>query len=99
MKDCLIEGLEDFTTAYLDDLVIYYSENWEEHLQCVLHKLQQAGLTAKPAKCQFAMAQCTYLGHIVVYCDVFSSVYYCIWSCWFSFLYMYLVVFYTGRCM
>ena len=67
MMDCLIEGLEDFTAAYLDDLVIY-SESWDEHLQhiqCVLHKLQEAGLTAKPAKCQFAMAQCTYLGHIV----------------------------------
>ena len=67
MMDRLIEGLEDFTAAYLDDLVIH-SDNWAEHLQhiqCVLHKLQEAGLTAKPAKCQIAMAQCTYLGQIV----------------------------------
>ena len=39
----------------------------------MLHKLQEAGLTAKPAKCQFAMTQCTYLGHIVVYCDILLS--------------------------
>ena len=67
MMDCLIEGLEDFTAAYLDDLVIY-SESWDEHLRhihCVLHKLQEAGLPAKAAKCQFAISQCTYLGHIV----------------------------------
>ena len=67
MMDCLIQGMENFTAAYLDDLVIY-SETWEEHLrhiQSVLDKLQEAGLTAKPAKCQFGMAQCTYLGHIV----------------------------------
>ena len=27
--------------------------------------LRGAGLTAKPRKCQFAMAQCSYLGHVV----------------------------------
>ena len=26
---------------------------------------KEAGLTAKPSKCQFAMSECTYLGHIV----------------------------------
>ena len=28
-------------------------------------RLQEAGLTGKPRKCQFEMAQCVYLGHIV----------------------------------
>ena len=36
-----------------------------QHIESVLSKLHEAGLTAKLAKCQFAMAQCTYLGHIV----------------------------------
>ena len=67
MMDRLIQGLEGFTAAYLDDLVIY-SSTWEEHLQHlrqVFKRLQEAGLTAKPKKCQFAMNQCKYLGHVV----------------------------------
>ena len=65
--DRLIQGMEAFTGAYLDDLVIY-SQTWEEHLghvRCMLQRLREAGLTANPAKCQFAMAECSYLGHIV----------------------------------
>ena len=60
MMDHLIQGLEGFTAAYLDDLVIY-SSTWEEHLKhlhLVFQRLQKAGLTAKPKKCQFAMQQC-----------------------------------------
>ena len=67
MMDHLIRGLEGFTAAYLDDLVIY-SSTWEEHLQHlqkVFSCLKEAGLTAKPKKCQFAMKECKYLGHIV----------------------------------
>ena len=67
MMDHMLEGLEDFTAAYLDDLVIY-SETWEDHLRhvrSVLRTLKEAGLTAKPQKCQFAMSRCTYLGHTV----------------------------------
>ena len=34
-------------------------------IRSVLQRLREAGLTAKPSKCQFGMAQCVYLGHIV----------------------------------
>ena len=34
-------------------------------LRVVLQRIQEAGLTAKPQKCQFGMDQCLYLGHIV----------------------------------
>ena len=57
----------EFAAAYMDDLVVY-TNTWEEHLQhlqAILQRLQTAGLTAKPSKCQFACAECTYLGHIV----------------------------------
>ena len=67
MMDQVIQGLETFTAAYLDDLVVY-SETFEEHLlhlRRVMETLQAAGLTAKPKKCQFAMTQCVYLGHVV----------------------------------
>ena len=36
-----------------------------EHLEAVFSHLQEAGVTAKPRNCQFGMAQCVYLGHIV----------------------------------
>ena len=67
MMDKLIQGMEGYTAAYLDDLVIF-SDSWERHLQHireVFDQLRAAGLTAKPRKCQFGMAQCIYLGHIV----------------------------------
>jgi len=53
--------------AYLDDIVVY-SNSWEEHkghIRTMFAQLQGAGLTVKPRKCQFAMAECLYLGHIV----------------------------------
>ena len=67
LMDRLINSYQDFSAAYLDDLVIF-SSSWEEHLdhlRKVLKRLQEAGLTAKPSKCQFTMKQCVYLCHIV----------------------------------
>ena len=67
MMDRLLRGLEAYAAAYLDDLVIF-SQSWEAHLeqvQRILSRLREAGLTAKPSKCQFAMQECIYLGHIV----------------------------------
>ena len=59
--------MEEFAAAYLDDLVIY-STTWKDHirhLRKVLQRLREAKLTVKLNKCQFAMSQCTYLGHVV----------------------------------
>ena len=67
LMDQLLTGLEGYTAAYLDDLVIY-SNSWTEHLehvQRVLTRLREAGLTVKPKKCQFGMKECVYLGHVV----------------------------------
>ena len=67
MMDRVVDDLQDFAAAYLDDLIIY-STTWEEHLEhvrIVLRKLRGAGLTVKPVKCQFGMEHCVYLGHIV----------------------------------
>uniref|UniRef100_A0A1X7VWZ0 Reverse transcriptase/retrotransposon-derived protein RNase H-like domain-containing protein n=1 Tax=Amphimedon queenslandica TaxID=400682 RepID=A0A1X7VWZ0_AMPQE len=49
------------------DLVIF-SATWEDHLEqlaTVLGRLQEAGLTVKPSKCQFAVKECTYLRHVI----------------------------------
>ena len=36
-----------------------------QHLSAVLSRLREIGLTAKPTKCVWASASCTYLGHVV----------------------------------
>ena len=67
MMDQVIRGMHKFASAYLDDLIIF-STTWEDHLthlKAVLCQLQELGLTTKPSKCQFAMTECTYLGHVV----------------------------------
>ena len=41
---------------------------WEEHLshlRAILKKVQHFGITAKMAKCQWAMTECSYLGHVI----------------------------------
>ena len=36
-----------------------------EHLKDLPIRLEKAGLTVKPSKCQFAMSEYRYLGHII----------------------------------
>ena len=67
MMDLILNGVGDFSAAYLDDVVIH-SKTWTEHIHhvsLVLQRLRDAGLTLKPKKCQFAMSKCAYLGHVV----------------------------------
>ena len=67
MMDQLLHGLRGVASAYLDDLIIF-SLTWREHLEhleAVFTILYEAGLTARPKKCQFGMEQCIYLGHMV----------------------------------
>ena len=54
-------------SAYIDDVVVY-SDTWEEHLRIMnmlFHSLKQAHLTVNLAKCEFAKATVTFLGHVV----------------------------------
>lgn len=63
----ILHGCEHFAGPYLDDVAIY-SNNWGEHLNhlnAVLEKIKNAGLTIKPIKCKFAQDRVKYLGHIV----------------------------------
>ena len=67
LMDSVLQGLENFSSAYLDDLIIF-SESWEKHLEhisSILERLKSAGLTVKPKKCHFGASHCLYLGHIV----------------------------------
>ena len=48
--DQVLQGLEDFSAAYLDDVVIY-SETWEEHLEHVRRVLQRNVSLVCPIVC------------------------------------------------
>ena len=67
MNDILFDYLDDFCTAYLDDILIY-SENeldHQEHVKKVLARLKEAGLQADIRKCEFGVQRTKYLGFII----------------------------------
>lgn len=51
--------------VYLDDIVLYSSSSWSDHIQLILtvfERLRDASLTLNLAKCEFGKATVTYLG-------------------------------------
>ena len=67
LMDGLLNGLHDFTVAYLDDIIIH-SDTWENHLnhmEIVFDKLREAELKLKERKCTFGSGSYIYLGHVV----------------------------------
>ena len=67
MNDVLFDYLDDFCTAYLDDILIY-SENELEHeayVKKVLERLRKAGLQADIKKSEFSVKKTKYLGFII----------------------------------
>ena len=67
MNDVLFDYLDDFCTAYLDDIMIY-SDNeleHEEHVRKVLLRLCEAGLQADIKKLEFSVKHTKYLGFII----------------------------------
>lgn len=67
MNDVLFDYLDDFCTAYLDDILIYSDNILEhnEHVNKVLARLDAAGLQADLKKCEFNVTSTKYLGFIV----------------------------------
>lgn len=60
--------LDDFASAYLDDVIIYSNGSREDHMRkvrLVLRKLWDGGLYLDPEKSEFAQKQIKYLGFIV----------------------------------
>ena len=53
--------------CYLDDVVCYgrTQEEHDRHLNAVLQRLQDFGLTLNPSKCQFNLPSLRFLGHVV----------------------------------
>ncbi|XP_036001527.1 alpha-1,3-mannosyl-glycoprotein 2-beta-N-acetylglucosaminyltransferase b isoform X1 [Fundulus heteroclitus] len=65
LMDKVLRGSEDYSAAYLDDVIIY-SNSWEEHvshLARVLEKIGEAGLTLNILKCVWAQQETRYLGY------------------------------------
>ena len=65
MMNDIFGDASNHVAAYID---VIFSRNWEEHLLHVndaLTRIRQAGLTVKGKKCQMAMTECLFLGHIV----------------------------------
>ena len=64
----LREYLDEFCSAYLDDVLIYTDgdlEQHRDHIRKVLEKLQKAGLYLDIKKCEFEVKETKYLGFIV----------------------------------
>lgn len=67
MNTIVTGDMKSFALAYIDDVIIF-SKTLDEHLQHldkVLQKFQDAGLSFKLSKCKFAFRQLKFLVHIV----------------------------------
>lgn len=67
INETLMDYLDNFVTAFVDDLLIY-SQNAAEHeihVKKVLERLRGAGLQASIKKCEFHVTRTKYLGFIL----------------------------------
>ena len=65
--DVVLSDLIDYSSVYIDDVVIF-PRTWDEHLlhiDCVLNALCSRGFTVKPGKCVWAARSVEYLGYQV----------------------------------
>ena len=63
----ILDKESDYANAYIDDVAIH-SDTWKEHLQhidTVLTRLEDAGITLKLKKSKFGKAKIKFLGHVI----------------------------------
>jgi RNase H-like domain found in reverse transcriptase/Reverse transcriptase (RNA-dependent DNA polymerase)/Integrase zinc binding domain/Integrase core domain/Aspartyl protease/Chromo (CHRromatin Organisation MOdifier) domain len=67
INDVLHEHLDEFCSAYIDDILIYSDdlESHQKHVRWVLEATRKAGLQLDIEKCEFHVSEVTYLGLIV----------------------------------
>jgi hypothetical protein len=67
MNDMLFDYLDDFCTAYLDDILIYSDSELEHevYIKKVLQYLCDTGLQVDLKKCKFHVTKTKYLGFII----------------------------------
>lgn len=67
MSENLREFLNEFVVVYFDDIIIF-SDNLEDHWQHVrkvLQRLKEKKINLKLKKCEFAVQETEYLGHMI----------------------------------
>ena len=67
LMDNILHQNKEYSQVYIDDIAIF-SNTWEDHclhIDVVLSRLKEAGLTAKASKCQWGQTQVEFLGHLV----------------------------------
>jgi hypothetical protein len=67
MNEVLWDGLNEYLSVYMDDILIYSRNRAEhiQHVQSVLERLMAAGLQADIKKCEFFVTETKFLGLIV----------------------------------
>ena len=67
INNALAPYLDNFATAYLDDILIYSNniQEYQDHVKGILAALTEQGLHLKPNKCEFYAQEVKYLGLIV----------------------------------
>ena len=67
INDSLSPDLDNLTTAYLDDILIYSNDlhKYQAHVEKILAATTKQGLYLKPDKCEFHAQEVKYLGLIV----------------------------------
>jgi hypothetical protein len=67
MNDVLLDYLDTFCMAYLDDILIYSEDPQEHtrHVDIVLARLLEAGLQVDIKKCEFNVTKTRYLGYVI----------------------------------
>jgi hypothetical protein len=69
MRDRVLQGLESFAQAYIDDVEVDISTKFSQHLirlREVFSRLRKPKLCAKPSKCTIAESIVDFVGHRVV---------------------------------
>ena len=67
MSDNLREFLNEFVVVYFDNIIIF-SDNLDDHwrhVRKVLQRLKEKEVNLKLKKCEFAVKETEYLGHII----------------------------------
>jgi hypothetical protein len=67
INNVLTPYLDQFCTAYYDDILIYTDtfKEYQEHVNLVLEAFERAGLYLKPEKCTLHHQEVKYLGLII----------------------------------
>lgn len=67
INDTLREYLNEFCTAYIDNILIYLEDlaTYRQYIKKVLERLRKAGLQVDISKCQFEAIEISFLGLII----------------------------------